>query len=134
MQGIAGHAGLFAAGKDIYLFAGEILKSLKGESELIPKEIMEEFSKRQGIVRNSSRALGWDTPSRIFSTSGRYFSRNSIGHTGFTGTSLWIDLKREIIIVLLSNRVHPSRENEAFARFRPYIHDQVMKELLQDEE
>lgn len=133
MQGIAGHAGLFATGKDVYLFAREILKSLKGESKLIPKEMMEEFSRRQGIVRNSSRALGWDTPSRIFSTSGKYFSKNSIGHTGFTGVSLWIDLKREIIIVLLSNRVHPSRENEVFNRFRPYIHDEVMKELLKDE-
>lgn len=132
MQGIAGHAGLFATGGDVYLFAREILEGLKGKSSLIKKEIIEEFSKRQSIVKNSSRALGFDTPSKIFSTAGSYFSENSIGHTGFTGVSLWIDIEREIIIVLLSNRVHPSRENEVFNRFRPYIHDEVMKELLKD--
>jgi len=130
MGGVAGHAGLFAIGGDIYIFAKEILEIFRGREGMIPKEILEKFIKRQEIVKHSSRALGWDTPSRIFSTSGRYFSNESIGHTGFTGVSLWIDLKREIIVILLSNRVHPTRENQTFNRFRPYIHDIVMEELL----
>lgn len=133
MGGVAGHAGLFATGEDIYVFAKEVLDTLKGKGRLFLKEILEEFVKREGSVEGSTMALGWDTPSRVFSTSGKYFSEGSIGHTGFTGVSLWIDIKREIIIILLSNRVHPSRENEAFNRFRPYIHDTVMEELLKED-
>lgn len=130
MGGVAGHAGLFATGEDIYIFAKEVLDTLKGKGRLFPGNILKEFVKREGSVDGSTRALGWDTPSKVFSTSGKYFSEKAIGHTGFTGVSLWIDIKREIIIVLLSNRVHPSRENETFNRFRPYIHDIVMEELL----
>lgn len=132
MGGVAGHAGLFATGEDIYIFAKEVLDTLKGKGKLFPKETLKEFVKREGSVKGSTRALGWDTPSKVFSTSGKYFSEESIGHTGFTGVSLWIDSKREVIIILLSNRVHPSRENETFNRFRPYVHDVVMEELLKE--
>lgn len=133
MGGVAGHAGLFATGEDIYFFAKEMLEIFKGKEGMIPKETLEKFVKRQESVKHSSRALGWDTPSRIFSTSGRYFSNESIGHTGFTGVSLWIDLKREIVVILLSNRVHPTRENPTFNQFRPYIHDVIMEELLKED-
>jgi len=73
---------------------------------------------------------GFDTPSVIGSSSGRYFSEKSAGHLGFTGTSFWIDLERGISIVLLTNRVHPTRENEGIRQFRPIFHDTVMEDLL----
>ena len=133
MGGVSGHAGLFSTGEDVSLFAKELLDILRGEKGFVSQKILREFVTRQNLVKNSTWALGWDTPSRILSTSGKYFSEESIGHTGFTGVSLWIDLKREIVVVLLSNRVHPSRENEVFNRFRPYIHDRGMEELLKEE-
>jgi CubicO group peptidase (beta-lactamase class C family) len=81
-------------------------------------------------LAGSDKALGFDTPSLSGSSSGQYFSRNSVGHLGFTGTSFWMDLDRSIIVVLLTNRVHPTRGNEAIKVFRPQLHDAVMQFLL----
>ncbi|NOQ45573.1 MAG: serine hydrolase, partial [Desulfobulbaceae bacterium] len=77
--------------------------------------------------------LGFDTPSPSGSSGGRYLSANSVGHLGYTGTSFWIDPENEIIIVLLSNRVHPSRENKKIRKFRPIFNDTVV-EFLQKED
>jgi serine-type D-Ala-D-Ala carboxypeptidase len=73
--------------------------------------------------------LGWDTPSGQ-SSSGSHFSERSFGHLGYTGTSLWIDPLCELEVVLLSNRVHPSRRNEKIRAFRPFIHDLVYREFV----
>jgi len=79
---------------------------------------------------NNERSLGWDTLSQGGkSMTGKYFSNKSVGHWGFTGTSLWIDLEKEMAIVLLTNRVHPSRENIKIRQFRPIFHDTVMEVL-----
>ena len=129
MGGIAGHTGVFSTGIDLHRFTTEILKCYSGEGGFIPQRIVREFLMRQDIVRGSSWALGWDTPSPDISTSGHYFSKKSAGHLGYTGTSIWIDLEREIEIILLTNRVHPTRENRSIAKFRPEIHDLVMKEI-----
>jgi serine-type D-Ala-D-Ala carboxypeptidase len=80
-------------------------------------------------VQNSSFALGWDTPSLDQSAAGHYFSPHSVGHLGFTGTSVWWDLDKNCHIILLTNRVHPSRKNDKIREFRPYIHDLIMKVL-----
>jgi CubicO group peptidase (beta-lactamase class C family) len=77
-----------------------------------------------------ARALGFDVPAKHNSSCGRYFSANSVGHLGFTGTSLWMDLDKAVIIILLTNRVHPSRSNERIKAFRPELHDAAMKVLL----
>lgn len=71
--------------------------------------------------------MGFDTPSPAASSAGSYFSPRSVGHLGFTGTSFWLDLEREILVVLLTNRVYPSRGNDRIKAFRPMVHDLVMK-------
>ncbi|HEX8871666.1 MAG TPA: serine hydrolase, partial [Candidatus Acidoferrum sp.] len=75
-----------------------------------------------------ARTLGWVVPTEG-SSSGHYFSAHSFGHTGFTGTSIWIDPDRQLFVVLLTNRVHPTRENHKIAEVRPAVHDAVMKAL-----
>jgi len=78
---------------------------------------------------SSTWALGFDTPASSDSSAGKYFSARSVGHLGFTGTSFWLDLEKKIAVILLSNRVHPSRDNEKIKEFRPLLHDAVMEEL-----
>jgi CubicO group peptidase (beta-lactamase class C family) len=78
---------------------------------------------------NSTRVLGWDTPSATGASSGRYFSPTTVGHLGFTGTSLWIDLERNIGVVLLTNRVYYGREPNPLRAFRPKLHDAIMRSL-----
>ncbi|SLM28961.1 hypothetical protein MTBBW1_1650003 [Desulfamplus magnetovallimortis] len=73
---------------------------------------------------------GFDTPSPSGSSSGQYFSPESLGHLGFTGTSFWMDIQKELIVVLLTNRVHPSRKNDKIRQFRPMIHDLIVKNCL----
>jgi CubicO group peptidase (beta-lactamase class C family) len=85
------------------------------------------FWRRPNIAHNSTWALGFDTPSDTGSSAGVYFSPRSIGHLGFTGTSFWMDLDQEILVILLTNRVHPTRENEKIRAFRPLVHNSVMK-------
>ncbi len=128
MGGVAGHAGLFSTAGDVLRFAEEMLAADRGESELFPAEVAREFSRRQEIPPGSDWALGWDTPSAE-STSGRHFSRASIGHTGFTGTSVWIDLERGAIVVVLANRVHSVAKRSRF-ELRPLVHDLVMEAFL----
>jgi CubicO group peptidase (beta-lactamase class C family) len=84
-------------------------------------------------LADNDKALGFDAPSLNGSSSGKFFSRNSVGHLGFTGTSFWMDLDRSIIVILLTNRVHPTRGNEAIKAFRPELHDAVMQFLLGSE-
>jgi CubicO group peptidase (beta-lactamase class C family) len=76
----------------------------------------------------TSWALGWDTPSQP-SSSGQWFSPESFGHLGFTGTSIWIDPTRDLEVIFLSNRVHPTRDNQAIKAFRPKLHDAIIQEL-----
>jgi CubicO group peptidase (beta-lactamase class C family) len=106
LGGVAGHAGLFGTAESVLAVSGAWLRGYHG-----------------------SWALGWDTPSAL-SSSGSCFSERSFGHLGYTGTSLWIDPLRELEVVLLSNRVHPSRRNEKIKTFRPLIHDLVYREYL----
>jgi CubicO group peptidase (beta-lactamase class C family) len=124
MGGVAGHAGLFATAADVLRVGQEMLAADRGESAIFPAEVAREFFRRQEIAPESDWALGWDTPTRGQSTSGSHFSKRSIGHTGFTGTSLWIDLERGMIVVFLSNRIHLVAKRSRF-ELRPVIHDLV---------
>jgi CubicO group peptidase (beta-lactamase class C family) len=124
MGGVAGHAGLFASAPDVLRFAEEMLAAERGQSALFPAEVAREFFRRQGIPKGSDWALGWDTPTQGQSTSGGQFSARSIGHTGFTGTSLWIDLEKGAIVVFLSNRVHLVAKRSRF-ELRPRVHDLI---------
>ena len=126
LGGIAPHAGLFGTAQNVAAFAQAMLNGgAYGGLRIADDDTVALFTHRADLVPGSSRALGWDTPSDP-SSAGRYFSARSYGHTGFTGTSLWIDPELELIVVLLTNRVHPTRENIAIRRLRPAIHDAVV--------
>jgi CubicO group peptidase (beta-lactamase class C family) len=129
MGGVAGHAGLFATARDLWRFAQGLVDGWHGRPWLVSTATLHAFLQRQGLPSGSTWALGWDTPTPGQSSAGRYFSPTAIGHVGFTGTSLWIDLARRLIVVLLTNRVHPSRRREGIKAFRPALHDAVMQAL-----
>ena len=126
MGGVAGHAGLFGAADDVMRFAQVLLDVWHGRSEVWPRELLHEFTRRQGLPEGSDWALGWDTPTEGASSAGRYFGERSIGHLGFTGTSLWIDLEREAVVVFLTNRVHLVAKRSRFG-LRPAVHDLLME-------
>ena len=132
LNGVAGHAGLFSNVPDLLRFAGEILAASgsldpQGASPIFTRDTVECFALRQG-PDGSSRALGWDTPSQE-SSAGHHFSANSIGHLGFSGCSLWIDLDASIAAVLLTNRTWPDRQSQLIKQVRPAFHDAVRKAL-----
>jgi CubicO group peptidase (beta-lactamase class C family) len=129
MGGVAGHAGLFAPADDVLRFGQAMLDAWHGRSELLPQDLVRVFAARQRLPETSDWALGWDTPTAGHSSSGQHFSPHSIGHLGFTGTSLWIDLEREAVVVMLTNRVHLVAKRSKFT-LRPLIHDLVMESLL----
>lgn len=121
--GVAGHAGLFSTARDLAVFAQMLLDGGRyGDTRILRPETVRRFTTRQAA--GSSRALGWDTPDET-SSSGQYFSARSFGHTGFTGTSLWIDPERELFVVFLTNRVNPTRENQRHVELRRAVHDAV---------
>ena len=125
MGGVAGHAGLFSSADDVMKFAKVWLDVWHGRSDLLPQAAVREFSRRQDGPEGSDWALGWDTPTPGQSSSGTQFSETSIGHLGFTGTSVWIDLEKEAIVVMLTNRVHLIAKKSRF-ELRPIVHDFVM--------
>jgi len=129
MGGVAGHAGLFGTAESVLAVSGSWLSGYHGRKSILDGKLVRQFTTCQESVAQSSWALGWDTPSAP-SSSGSNFSEQSFGHLGYTGTSLWIDPLRELEVVLLSNRVHPSRRNEKIKVFRPCIHDLVYREFV----
>ncbi|MEO8338163.1 MAG: serine hydrolase [Nitrospirota bacterium] len=129
MGGVAGHAGLFGTAESVLAVSGAWLRGYHGRESILEGELVRQFTTRQESRARSSWALGWDTPTAP-SSSGSRFSERSFGHLGYTGTSLWIDPSCELEVVLLSNRVHPSRRNEKIKAFRPYIHDLVFREFV----
>jgi CubicO group peptidase (beta-lactamase class C family) len=127
LGGAAGHAGLFGTAAAVGAFARAVLRTIAGEPILAREETIKLFIRKTSIP-GSSRALGWDTMLPT-SSCGTRFSPTSIGHTGFTGTSLWIDWERDLYVAFLTNRVHPTRTNEAIRQIRPLLHDAIAAEL-----
>jgi CubicO group peptidase (beta-lactamase class C family) len=133
LKGVAGHAGLFSNVADLLRFACEVLDAgidtapEIGSPRLFDPATVQLFAQRQG-PKGSSRALGWDTPSAI-SSSGQYFSPNSIGHLGFSGCSLWIDLDCRLAVALLTNRTWPDRKSQLIRQVRPAFHNAVREAL-----
>jgi CubicO group peptidase (beta-lactamase class C family) len=124
LGGVGGHAGLFSNALDPLLYAG----SLMGKQQHFAAATIQLFTSRAGLPPESSRALGWDTPSQP-SSSGRFFSRHSAGHLGYAGTSLWIDFERQLAVVLLTNRTWAHRNSQAIRTVRPAFHDAVVESL-----
>jgi serine-type D-Ala-D-Ala carboxypeptidase len=131
LAGVAGHAGLFGTAESILAVTGAWLQAYHGRTSLFKSDVVREFTRRQDHIPQSSWAVGWDTPSTP-SSAGAHFSPQSFGHLGYTGTSIWIDPLCELEVVLLSNRVNPSRKNDAIRGFRPAIHDLIYREYVQD--
>lgn len=127
LGGVAAHAGLFGAVDAVGMFASSVLQSFHGETWLAAPALMRAFAARRDVP-GSSRALGWDTMLPT-SSCGTRLSATAIGHTGFTGTSLWIDWERDLYVVILTNRVHPTRANEQFRPMRARMHDAVIADL-----
>ncbi len=128
--GVSGHAGLFSSARDIHQLLAWLDRCLHGKDSFLPQALVQEFLTKDRSVPNSTHALGWDTPSLQKSASGSCFSQLSVGHLGFTGTSIWWDLEKNCHIILLTNRIHPSRKNDKIRDFRPYVHDLIMKILF----
>lgn len=125
MGGVAGHAGVFASAEDLAIFAHAMLA---GGRPILRPETVALFTRRESSPLGTSRALGWDTPSSP-SQSGKYFSANSFGHLGYTGTSLWIDPERQLSVTLLTNRTWPDCSNQAIKELRPKFHDVVIESV-----
>jgi CubicO group peptidase (beta-lactamase class C family) len=123
LGGVAGHAGLFGTAGAVGAFARAALRTIRGERILAQPETFRAFARRTDVP-GSSRALGWDTMLPT-SSCGTALSLSAIGHTGFTGTSLWMDWERDFYVVFLTNRVHPTRENERIREVRPRLHDAI---------
>jgi beta-glucosidase-like glycosyl hydrolase/CubicO group peptidase (beta-lactamase class C family) len=129
LGGVSGNAGLFSTAGDVAIFAQMILNGgIYGHHRIVSRAVIEQFTARQSIG-DSARTLGWDVPTPPVSSAGRYFSADSFGHMGFTGTSLWIDPDRDLFVILLTNRVNPTRANEQIRQVRPALHDAIMESL-----
>jgi len=131
LGGVAGHAGLFSTAKDLAIFSQMMLnKGIYGWKRIFRQNTVELFTTRANMIPESSRCLGWDSPSGA-SSGGVYLSDASFGHGGYTGTTLWIDPENEIIVILLTNAVHPNRENKEpkYFDWRHRIHSAVYESL-----
>ncbi|MBI4238834.1 MAG: beta-lactamase family protein [Deltaproteobacteria bacterium] len=132
MGGVAGHAGLFSTAHDLHRFAAVLTTCWRGTNDWIASATVHAFFDFDRLTTppHGTYLCGWDTPSPTNSQAGRHFSRHSIGHLGYTGCSLWIDLERDWWVILLTNRVHPSVTNEKIKAFRPQLHDAAYATLF----
>jgi len=131
MGGVAGHAGLFSTARDIHRWLKNLESIRVDRSPFLNKKTFEHFHSFPLIRSPEKRffTLGLDTPTRP-SSSGKYFSDLTLGHLGFTGTSFWWDLEKDFWVILLTNRVHPTRTNEKIKSFRPQLHDRIFETLF----
>ena len=128
MGGAAGHAGMFATAPDLAAFCQLLLNGGSyAHQRLLTRATVGQITAPQALA-GGSRALGWMVPTAE-STSGRYFSAHSFGHLGFTGSSIWIDPDRQLFVILLTNRVYPTRANDKIAAVRPALHDAIVEAL-----
>ena len=135
LGGVAGHAGLFSTAKELAIFSQMMLnKGIYGWKRIFRQNTVELFTTRADMIPGSSRCLGWDSPSGA-SSGGVYLSDASFGHGGYTGTTLWIDPENEIIVILLTNAVHPNRKNKEpkYFDWRHRIHSAVYESLSLNE-
>jgi beta-glucosidase-like glycosyl hydrolase/CubicO group peptidase (beta-lactamase class C family) len=128
MGGVAGHAGMFSTAPDLSTFCQMLLNGgIYAHQRILRRQTVAEFTSPNPLAKNE-RALGWVVPTEP-SSSGRYFSKQSIGHTGFTGTSIWIDPQKELFVVLLTNanRTHPDPDDDGIRRVQPAVHNSIVE-------
>ncbi len=127
LNGVSGNAGLFSTMEDLSHYLKMILQKGKYKGKkIIKSSTVKHFTAKQP---NSERALGWDIKSPKKSSAGNLFSLKSFGHTGYTGTSFWVDPEKNLFVVFLTNRVYPSRKNRKIIKFRPILHNEIIKAL-----
>jgi CubicO group peptidase (beta-lactamase class C family) len=133
LGGVAGHAGLFATSSGLLSYIEKILNEIKEKTNILKlnKEIIKTFYHKQ---KESSWVNGFDTPSSLNSSSGKLFSDLTLGHLGFTGTSFWMDLDLGCGVVLLTNRVLCGENLDSIRKFRPLVHNEVMKYIKDKKE
>ncbi|MCA9669394.1 MAG: beta-lactamase family protein [Myxococcales bacterium] len=128
MGGISGHAGLFGSAYDVHVIARELVAAYHGERSIFARDVVRRFfDHRSRAPSGPSRALGWDLVSPERSSAGKRFGPRTVGHLGFTGTSLWIDLDARLWVVLLTNRVYYGRDPNPMPRLRPRLHDAALR-------
>jgi CubicO group peptidase (beta-lactamase class C family) len=137
LNGVAGHAGLFGTARGVFKLLSFLWNIYEGNvsNRLWPEETVRLFWTRTHVDEGPSEwCLGYDTPSRKgISNAGRFFSRNTVGHLGFTGVSFWLDLEKRVLVILLTNRVHTTRRKDALRQLRPVLHDCLMEGLVTEE-
>jgi len=127
LGGVEGHAGLFGTADEVMRLLSTLLLAFKGRShKLLNQKTVSLFFTP---YKDTGRTMGFDKPSTRNSSTGKFFSNKSIGHLGYTGSSFWMDTQNGIIVILLTNRVHPSRYNNKIVSFRPKLHDKIMKNI-----
>jgi CubicO group peptidase (beta-lactamase class C family) len=127
LGGVAGHAGLFASVGDVCTLMQALYFPPSGKPAFISPETVKLFTTRHS--KASTRAIGWDTKGEGKSSCGDGFAPTSFGHTGYTGTSVWCDLTKELCVVFLTNRVQPTSENIKIRAVRPAVHDAVLRDI-----
>ncbi|MQA90268.1 MAG: serine hydrolase [Gemmatimonas sp.] len=131
LGGITGHAGLFSTARDLAIFAQMMLNGGSyGHAKILSPEVVDALTTRQ--EGTDGRALGWDTPADR-SSAGRFFSTRSFGHTGYTGTSIWIDPERDLFVVLLTNRTYPEAAPREILDLRIDVHEAVARAIIDEE-
>jgi CubicO group peptidase (beta-lactamase class C family) len=131
MGGVAGHAGLFGSIEGVMALCEDILDIWKDRTvhPAFPNALLQRALEKKHP--KESWCLGFDTPSGV-SSSGRHLSPRSVGHLGFSGTSFWIDPEKDIVIVLLTNRIYPTKDNIKIREYRPFFHNYIMEKILSE--
>lgn len=130
LGGVSTHAGLFGSLEGVASWGLELRRAWRGDSHRFGTHSMVKYFTGRRIPRTvGDWGLGFMKPSRPASTAGRHFSVVAFGHTGFTGTSFWFDPRRDLMVIILSNRIHPTRDNREFLALRPRLHDFVAESL-----
>jgi CubicO group peptidase (beta-lactamase class C family) len=129
MGGVSGNAGLFSSVHDVAIFCQFLLNGgTYNYHRLLNRSTIDQFTSRV-VIGKSARTVGWDVPTGPNSSAGHLLSASAFGHTGFTGTSIWIDPERQLFIILLTNRVNPTRANEKIRQVRPALADATVTAL-----
>ncbi|WP_224249767.1 serine hydrolase domain-containing protein [Hyalangium gracile] len=132
MDGVSGHAGLFGTAVDVARFGQAVLDGCAGSPALAPGPLWHRLLATDPIVKGSTRSMGFDSPSVEGSSAGHFIGNTApgaVGHLGFTGTSLWVDLRRALVVALVTNRVAHGRKELRIREFRPFFHDLVVEAL-----
>lgn len=133
MGGVAGHAGLLSTVDDLHIFVSTLISCMNGKSDFIQTKVVNQFieayTSTLAFRHPGTFLLGWDRPLHPNSQSGHRFSPRSIGHLGYTGCSLWVDMEKGFWVILLTNRIHPTSTNQKIKSFRPILHDAILGEL-----